>query len=33
LVGSLASHDSALEVARAMQYSWVKGVTVDAIDV
>jgi transcriptional regulator GlxA family with amidase domain len=33
LVGSLASHDSALEVARAMQYSWIKGVTVDAIDV
>lgn len=33
LVGSLVSHDSALEVARVMQYSWVKGVTVDAIDV
>lgn len=33
LVGSLASHDSALEVARIMQYTWVKGVTVDAIDV
>lgn len=33
LVGSLASHDSALEVARVMQYTWVKGVTVDAIDV
>jgi transcriptional regulator GlxA family with amidase domain len=33
LVGSLASHESALEVARVMQYSWVKGVTVDAIDV
>jgi len=33
LVGTLASHDSALEVARVMQYSWVKGVTVDAIDV
>lgn len=33
LVGSLASHDSALEVSRAMQYTWVKGVTVDAIDV
>lgn len=33
LVGSLVSHESALEVARVMQYSWVKGVTVDAIDV
>ncbi|KAF2007299.1 class I glutamine amidotransferase-like protein [Amniculicola lignicola CBS 123094] len=33
LVGSLVSHDSALEVARLMQYTWVKGVTVDAIDV
>jgi len=33
LVGSLVTHDSALDVARAMQYSWVKGVTVDAIDV
>jgi putative intracellular protease/amidase len=33
LVGSLVSHESALEVARAMQYTWVKGVTVDAIDV
>jgi len=33
LVGSLVTHDSALEVARVMQYSWVKGVTVDAIDV
>jgi putative intracellular protease/amidase len=33
LVGSLVSHDSALEVARVMQYTWVKGVTVDAIDV
>jgi len=33
LVGSLASHDSALEVSRVMQYTWVKGVTVDAIDV
>ncbi|KAF2752194.1 class I glutamine amidotransferase-like protein [Sporormia fimetaria CBS 119925] len=33
LVGSLVSHESALEVARAMQYTWVKGITVDAIDV
>lgn len=33
LVGSLVSHDSALEVARIIQYTWVKGVTVDAIDV
>jgi putative intracellular protease/amidase len=33
LVGSLVSHDSALEVARTIQYTWVKGVTVDAIDV
>ncbi|PSN70418.1 class I glutamine amidotransferase-like protein [Corynespora cassiicola Philippines] len=33
LVGSLVSHDSALDVARVMQYTWVKGVTVDAIDV
>jgi transcriptional regulator GlxA family with amidase domain len=33
LVGSLVSHESALEVARGMQYSWIKGVTVDAIDV
>ncbi|KAF2476615.1 class I glutamine amidotransferase-like protein [Lindgomyces ingoldianus] len=33
LVGSLVSHDSALEVAHKMQYTWVKGVTVDAIDV
>jgi transcriptional regulator GlxA family with amidase domain len=33
LVGSLVSHESALEVAREMQYTWVKGVTVDAIDV
>ncbi|KAF2692006.1 class I glutamine amidotransferase-like protein [Lentithecium fluviatile CBS 122367] len=33
LVGSLVSHESALEVARNMQYTWVKGVTVDAIDV
>ncbi|KAH7119955.1 class I glutamine amidotransferase-like protein [Dendryphion nanum] len=33
LVGSLVSHESALEVARVIQYTWVKGVTVDAIDV
>jgi putative intracellular protease/amidase len=33
LVGSLVAHESALEVAREMQYTWVKGVTVDAIDV
>jgi len=33
LVGSLVSHESALEVARQLNYTWVKGVTVDAIDV
>ena len=33
LVGSLVSHESALEVARVTQYTWLKGVTVDAIDV
>lgn len=33
LVGSLVTHDSALQVASDMQYTWVKGVTVDAIDV
>ncbi|KAF2197867.1 class I glutamine amidotransferase-like protein [Delitschia confertaspora ATCC 74209] len=33
LVGSLVSHEVALEVSRVLQYNWVKGVTVDAIDV
>lgn len=33
LVGSLVSHDAALDVAQKIQYTWVKGVTVDAIDV
>lgn len=33
LVGSLVSHESALEVARQLNYTWIKGVTVDAIDV
>ncbi|KAF2814835.1 class I glutamine amidotransferase-like protein, partial [Mytilinidion resinicola] len=33
LVASLVSHESAEEVARVMQYTWIKGVTVDAIDV
>lgn len=33
LVASMVSHESAEEVARILQYTWVKGVTVDAIDV
>ena len=33
LVSAMVSHDSAEEVARVMQYSWNKGVTVDGIDV
>lgn len=33
LVGAMVSHDSAIEVARVMQYEWNKGVTVDGIDV
>jgi hypothetical protein len=33
LVSALVSHDSANEAARLMQYDWVKGVVVDAIDV
>jgi len=33
LVSALVSHESAQEVARLMQYDWVKGVVVDAIDV
>ncbi|EXJ60819.1 hypothetical protein A1O7_04972 [Cladophialophora yegresii CBS 114405] len=33
LVSALVSHESAQEVARVMQYDWVKGVVVDAIDV
>lgn len=33
LVSALASHETAQEVARVLQYTWVKGVVVDAIDV
>lgn len=33
LVSALVSHESAQDVARLMQYDWVKGVVVDAIDV
>ena len=33
LVSALVSHESAQEVARVMQYEWVKGVVVDAMDV
>jgi len=33
LVGAMVSHESAEEVGRVMQYTWVKGVTVDGIDV
>ncbi|KAG8533542.1 uncharacterized protein KY384_001282 [Bacidia gigantensis] len=33
LVAALASHESAEEVARLLQYSWNKGVTVEGIDV
>lgn len=33
LVAAMASHESAQEVARVLQYSWNKGVTVEGIDV
>ncbi len=33
LVSAVVSHDSAQEVSRVMQYTWVKVVVVDAIDV
>ncbi|EXJ93579.1 hypothetical protein A1O1_01971 [Capronia coronata CBS 617.96] len=33
LVSALVSHETAQEVARLMQYDWVKGVVVDSIDV
>ncbi len=33
LVSAVVSHESAQEVSRALQYTWVKGVVVDAIDV
>lgn len=33
LVAAMVSHDSAQEVARILQYSWNKGVTVEGIDV
>lgn len=33
LVAAMVSHESALEVARVMQLSWKKGVTVEGIDV
>jgi len=33
LVAAMVSHDSAQEVARVLQYSWNKGVTVEGIDV
>ena len=33
LVSAMVSHDSAEEVARVMQYTWCKGVTVEGIDV
>lgn len=33
LVAAMASHESAQEVGRVMQYAWNKGVTVDGIDV
>ena len=33
LVAALVSIESAQEVARVLQYSWIKGVTVEAIDV
>ena len=33
LVGAMVSHESAVEVARVMQYVWNKGVTVEAVDV
>ena len=33
LVAALVSYDTALEVARVLQYTWSKGVTVEGIDV
>ena len=33
LVAAMVSHESAIEVARLLQYSWSKGVTVEGIDV
>ena len=33
LVAALVSHESALEVARLLQFQWTKGVTVEGIDV
>ena len=33
LVAAMVSHEAAEEVARVLQYSWNKGVTVDGIDV
>lgn len=33
LVAAMVSHESAQEVARVMQYTWNKGVTVEGIDV
>ena len=33
LVAAMVSHESALEVARVLQYQWNKGVTVEGIDV
>ncbi len=33
LVAAMVSHESAQEVARVLQYSWNRGVTVDGIDV
>ena len=33
LVAAMASHESAQEVARVLQYTWNKGVTVEGIDV
>jgi putative intracellular protease/amidase len=33
LVSAVVSHESAQEVSRILQYTWIKGVVVDAIDV
>lgn len=33
LVSALVSHESAQEVSRQMEYTWIKGVVVDSIDV
>ncbi|KAL9133591.1 MAG: hypothetical protein Q9175_005232 [Cornicularia normoerica] len=33
LVAAMVSHESAQEVARVLQYSWNKGITIDGIDV